>query len=303
VNRLLTTTGRKPAFEVMLAGLSREVSLEKGAFSIRTGGHIRDIRKTDLIIIPAIEYDFSVSLKRNEAFVPWISERYAKGSEVASICSGAFLLACTGLLAGRHCSTHWVVADAFRRMFPEVNLVPDKIITDEHGIYSSGGAYSFLNLMLYLVEKFCGRETAIHCAKLFEIDMERSCQSPFTIFLGQKDHEDEAIMKAQHYMENNVQEKISVDELASRFALSKRNFERRFKKATSNTPVEYLQRVRMEAAKKKLETGSDNIHQVMFDVGYSDIRAFRSVFKRVTGLSPVAYRSKYNPARAQARSV
>lgn len=252
------------------------------------------VHKTDLIIIPAIQGEITASIKMNYAYVPWITEQYKMGAEVASLCTGAFLLASTGLLKGKKVSTHWIAADAFRQAFPDVKLQPERIITDELGMYSSGGAYSFLNLMIYLVEKFCGREMAVYCAKLLEIEIERKSQSPFAIFVGQKEHEDEPIRQAQLFMENNVSNKLSVDQLSGMFAISRRNFERRFKKATSNTPVEYLQRVKIEAAKKSLESSRENINEVMYAVGYSDSKAFRTMFKKITGLSPVSYRNKYN---------
>jgi transcriptional regulator GlxA family with amidase domain len=292
-NEYLESQGKPPAFNIQLVGLSKEVPLEKGLYSIHPDASLLDAKKTDLVIIPALYGDLAASLERNKDFIPWLTEQYRQGSELASLCTGAFLLAATGLLNGRKCTTHWMSAGAFRDLFPEVQLMAKSIITDENGIYSSGGAYSFLNLILYLVEKYVGRPTAIFCSKVFEIDLERSCQSPFTIFHGQKTHEDEPIRQAQLFMENNVGDKVSVDRLASMFALSRRNFERRFKKATANTPAEYQQRVKIEAAKKSLEGGRSSITDVMYEVGYSDSKAFRILFKKITGLSPVEYRNKY----------
>ena len=294
VNTTLKSKGKKPAFKIQMVGLSAETPLYDGLFIMRPEILLKDVSKTDLIIIPAFQGDMAASLKMNEAYIPWVSEQYRQGAEIASLCTGAFLLASTGLLKGRKCSTHWMAADAFRQAFPEVKLQPEKIITDELGIYSSGGAYSFLNLMIYLVEKFCGREMAVYCSKMLEIEIERKSQSPFAIFVGQKTHEDEPIKKAQLYMENNVAGKVTVEQLSEMFAISRRNFERRFKKATSNTPVEYLQRVKIEAAKKGLESGRKNVNEVMYAVGYSDSKAFRTMFKKITGLSPVNYRSRYN---------
>ena len=225
---------------------------------------------------------------------PWLIEQYKNGAEIASICTGAFLLASTGLIDGKSCSTHWLVANLFRQMFPEINLVPDKLITYEQGIYTSGGAFSFLNFLMYLVEKYYDRQTAIFCSKVFEIDLDRDSQSPFMVFSGQKNHDDEPIKKAQLFIESNFYDKISVDDLASRFSVGRRNFDRRFKKATGNSPVEYLQRVKIEAAKKSFETTRKSIKEVMFDVGYSDFKAFRVIFKKITGLSPLEYRNRYN---------
>jgi transcriptional regulator GlxA family with amidase domain len=179
-------------------------------------------------------------------------------------------------------------------MFPEIKLQTDRLITDENGIYTNGGAFSFLNLVLYLVEKYFDRATAIFCSKVFQIEIDRHSQSPFIIFTGQKLHNDEAIKEAQVYIENNLQEKISIENLSSLFAVGRRNFDRRFIKATGNTPLEYAQRVRVEAAKKLLETSRKTIHEVMYDVGYTDIKAFRDLFKKITGISPLSYRNKFN---------
>ena len=186
------------------------------------------------------------------------------------------------------------MAEDFRKMFPDVDLQTDQLITDEGGIYTNGGAYSFLNLVLYLVEKYYDRPTAIYCSKVFQIVLDRNSQSPYIIFSGQKQHGDEMVKKAQDHIEKNMHEKLSVEQLAATFAAGRRNFDRRFIKATGNTPLEYAQRVRVEAAKKALETTRKTINEVMYEVGYADVKAFREVFKKVTGMSPLAYKEKYN---------
>jgi transcriptional regulator GlxA family with amidase domain len=291
-NQYLESTGRSPLFEVQLVSFSKEAQLNDGLYTISTRS-VNEIKKTDLIIIPAMYGDLQKAIEMNKDFIPWIVKQYQSGAEVASLCLGAFLLASTGLMNGKKIATHWLAANYFRKMFPDVNLLEDKIITDENRIYSSGGAYSSLNLILYLVEKYAGRETAVFCSKAFQIDIQRDSQSPFTIFIGQKEHEDESIKKAQDFIESNFQNKITVDQLATMFALSRRNLERRFKKATANTVVEYIQRVKIEAAKKNLESARKNINEVMYEVGYNDTKAFRTTFKRITGLSPIQYRNKY----------
>jgi transcriptional regulator GlxA family with amidase domain len=154
---------------------------------------IKDVNHTDLIIVPAVNGDRQEVIKANKDFFPWIVDHYNKGTEVASLCVGAFLLASTGLVNGRKCSTHWLAANEFRELFPDVNLVPDRIITDEHGIYTSGGANSFWNLLLHLLEKYTDRETAIHAAKYFEIEIDRYSQNSFVVFNGQRDHQDEPV--------------------------------------------------------------------------------------------------------------
>jgi transcriptional regulator GlxA family with amidase domain len=255
---------------------------------------INDVSQTDLILIPAIHGDKKKVFADNGEFIPWLIKQYKQGAAIATFCIGAFLLAETGLLNGKKCATHWIEADNFRTMFPQVNLVPDKIITDEQGIYTSGGAYSWLNLVIYLVEKFAGRDMAIICSKLFEIQIERDSQSSFMIFSPQKQHEDDLIKKAQVYIEKNYEEKISVDQLASMLGLSRRNLERRFRKVTFNSIVEYMQRVRIESAKQTLERNRENVNEAMYKAGYTDIKAFRTTFKKITGLSPVQYRNKYS---------
>nr|WP_068888026.1 helix-turn-helix domain-containing protein [Pedobacter panaciterrae] len=294
VNEFFKAKGQPPLFTVQLVGLTKETPVSGGLFTVNTDMLIGDIKKTDLIIIPAIDGEIGGAVEKNKDFIPWMVKQYKGGAEIASLCLGAFLLASTGLLKGKKCATHWLAENDFRRMFPDVSLVTEKIITDEQGIYSSGGAFSYLNLILYLIEKYAGREIAVLSAKVFAIELDRDNQLSFTIFQGQKEHEDEPIKKIQEFIENNFQEKITIDQLASMQAIGRRNLERRFKKATSNTIVEYIQRVKMEAAKISLESSRENINEVMYKVGYTDNKAFRTTFKRITGLSPIQYRSKYN---------
>jgi len=293
-NKYWKETDRKELFKIELAGLSKKVDYYDGLFTVSPHTYISSITKTNLIIIPSLNHNYQKAVRGNQLLINWIEKQYKHGAEVASICTGAFLLAASGLLDGRTCSTNWAVADNFRSMFPEVNLQIDKLITDENGIYTSGGAYSFLNLVIYLIEKYYDRQTAIFCSKVFQIEMDRQSQSPFIIFKGQKSHEDEVIQKAQAYIESHWDEKISVEELSSKFAVGRRNFDRRFIKATGNTPVEYSQRVKIESAKKAFETTRKTINEVMYEVGYSDVKAFREVFRKITGMSPLEYRNKYN---------
>lgn len=293
-NNFLASMGRPPAFKIQLVGLTREVNQRNGLYVISPDVLMEDVTKTDLIIVPAIHTSQKEALEMNAPFIPWIIDQYRNGAELASFCIGTFFLAATGLLKGKQCATHWKLANEFRSMFPDVNLVDDKIMTDEDGIYTSGGAYSYLNLLVYLIEKHAGRDVAVLVSKTFMIDIDRTSQSPFIMFQGQKEHEDEPIKKAQEFIENNFQEKITIDQLASMLAIGRRNLERRFKRATANTVVEYIQRVKMEVAKKDLESRRKNINEIMYDVGYSDNKAFRSTFKKITGLSPIQYRNKYS---------
>jgi len=293
-NEYWTQGGREERFKIELAGISPKVDFYGGLFTVTPHKDISAIKQTDLIIIPSLNHNYDKAVEGNNPVIDWIAKQYRNGAEVASVCTGAFLLASTGLLDGISCSTHWIAADNFRSRFPKVKVEPDKLITDENGIYTNGGAYSFLNLMLYLVEKKFDRQTAIFCSKVFQIQMDRQSQAEFIIFKGQKLHGDEMVKEAQSYIESNLTEKISVEDLSSRFAIGRRHFDRRFIKATGNTPLEYAQRVKVESAKRAFEASRKTINEVMYEVGYQDVKAFREVFRKITGMSPLEYRSKYN---------
>lgn len=293
VNQFLEASGRPSLFNVKLVGMTKEIKLHNSLFSVHADMLLHEVPSTDLIFIPAISGNISRALELNNGMIPWIVAQHKKGAEVASLCIGAFLLAATGLLNGKKCSTHWNAANEFRTMFPEVELVDGSIITEEQGIYSSGGANSYWNLLLYLVEKYTDRDTAILASKYFAVDIDRDSQSSFMMFQGQKEHQDADILKAQEFIEANYIEKITVDQLAAMLLMGRRSFERRFKKATNNTVVEYMQRVKIEAAKRSFEKSRKNINEVMYDVGYTDTKAFRTIFKKLTGLTPIEYRNKY----------
>lgn len=281
-------------FKVQLVGVKKVVKLNHGTYSVRTDVQLDGVRKTDLILIPALYGDLPTAVDKNKALIPWITEQYKKGAEIASICVGAFLLAATGLLNGKKCSTHWARQDQLKEMFPEVEVIDYSIITEEHRIYSSGGGNTYWNLLLHLVEKYTDRQTAILAAKYFIVDMDRDSQIAFAMFHGQKNHADEAIKKTQEFIERNIQEKVTVDELAEMTALGRRSFERRFRQATHNSVLEYIHRVKIEAAKRSFEISRKNISEVMYDVGYSDTKAFRTIFKKITSLTPAAYKNKYS---------
>lgn len=293
VNEFLIADGKSPAYQVQLVGISKETLINNETYTIQCDELFHNVEKTHLIIVPMICGDFAHAIKANRQFIPWIIKQYKNNAEIACLCVGSFFLASTGLLNGKECAVHWGATNDFAKMFPEVKVVNDKVITYGQGIYTSEGYFSYLNLILCLIEKYSGREMSVFVSKMFEIDIERKSQAPFMIFMGQKDHEDEPIKKAQEFIENNYQDKITIEQLITMLSLSRRNFERRFQKATSNTVIEYMQRVKMEVVKKGLETRRKTITDLMYEAGYSDIKAFRTTFKKVTGLSPTEYKKKY----------
>jgi transcriptional regulator GlxA family with amidase domain len=296
VNAIFRENGKEPPFEVQLVGFTTEVKLNGGKYTVRPDIFFSEVKRTDLIIIPSFTGHAPSTTYLNKDFAMWIAESYKAGAEVASLSTGAFLLAFSGILNGKQCTTHWAYANEFRYYYPSVTLVDEKVITDQDGLYSSGGSNAYWNLLIHLVEKYTNRETAIQAAKYFVVDINRSMQSPFIIFHGLKDHDDEIILKAQNYIEQNYLEKLTVDRVADHFFITRRTFERRFKKATRNTVAEYIHRVKIEATKKQLEIGRKTINEIIYEIGYSDVQAFRELFKRITGLTPNEYRLKYNKA-------
>lgn len=293
VNDYLASLGKSRLFDVQLVGAKKQVQLNNGAFSVRTSKLLHEVKKADLVFIPATVGDPSVAIKKNAALVDFIIDQYDKGAEVASLCSGTFLLASTGLLSGKKCSTHWGLHNEFKAMYPDVELIEGNVITEEKRIYSSGGAHSYWNLMLYLLEKYTNRYTAVLAAKHFAVDIDRNSQAEYAMFIGQKIHKDKAVLKAQEYIEKNYHDRLSIEELSRVATIGRRTFERRFKQATYNTVLEYIQRVKVEAAKRLFENSRKNINEVMYEVGYADIKAFRDLFKKLTGLTPIEYRTKY----------
>lgn len=293
VNDFLRLSGKEPTFQVEYIGLRDSLPANSGEYTIQTNRLLQEVNKTDLLIIPPIFGETSMAIQNNAEAIPHFTRLHKNGSSIASLCIGAFLLAETGLLKGKKCSTHWAYLHEFKKRYPDIEVEDGTIITEHERIYSSGGANSIWNLLLYLVEKYTDRETAILISKYFAIDIGRENQSQFAIFKGQQNHGDKAIQTVQQYIESNYQQKITIDTLANLVHVGRRTFERRFKEATHNTPIEYIQRVRIEVAKNHFEDSRKNVNEIMFDVGYTDTKAFREVFRKITGLTPVEYKNKF----------
>ena len=292
-NEFLTVFGKKPVFKVEYVGLNEYVPANNGEYSIKTDRLLKDVTHTDLLIIPPAFGDTDTGIQANAEAIPYFKKLHKNGSSLASLCIGAFLLAETGLLNGKKCSTHWAHINEFKEKYPLVEVEDGAVITEHDNIYSSGGASSLWNLILYLLEKFSDRETAVMISKYFALDIGRGSQSQFAIFKGQKNHGDTDIQNAQDYIETNYEGKITVEDLVNLTTVGRRTFERRFKDATTNTPIEYIQRVRIEAAKKFFEASRKNVSEVMYGVGYTDTKAFRDIFRKITGLTPIEYRNKF----------
>lgn len=291
VNDFMKYQGKPPFYDIEVVGLEKKTQL--GIYNISANKTIAQVVATDVIVLPLLCGNFAKAIEENKPYTDWLLEQYHFGAEIICLCVGSFYLASTGLLDKRNCVVHWAAKNEFAQLFPTVNIINNGILTDDNGIYTCGGGYSYLNLLLYIFEKHLGKEIAILASKMFEIDIERKSQNPFVIFMGQKKHGDDAVLKAQEWIETNPTENYGVEEICNKFSVARRTFERRFKKCTGNSIVEYTQRVKVEFAKKQLEAGCKTINEIIYETGYNDIDAFRKVFKRITDLSPMEYRKKY----------
>ena len=282
-----------PYFDIKIATLDGNPVSAYNNMLVVPHCSIEAVEEADLIIVPSQGFHF----EQDEAFhqrVKYLQHWYERGADLASICTGAFTLAATGLLDGKTATTHWGAARAFRKMYPAVNRQIDKIVTDEGRLFCGGGITADLNLSLYLIGKYCGREVALQCSRCTLVDLDRITQLPFAVFLSNKNHQDPEIINAQEWIENNYQQNIAVESLAEASGMSMRTFNRRFKSATGESVVTYVQQIRVEAAKKLLEQGSSSFEGISVDIGYENVSFFRRIFKRTTGLSPIAYRKKFN---------
>jgi len=293
-------TGRPAArvFDVRLAGLDgRGVSCRDGV-SLHPSIAAADVTAPDLVVVPGLDDDLAVSFNQNRGWVPWLVTWHAAGARIAGSCTGAFLVADAGLLDGRPATTHWMFADEMRRRYPAVNVTADQMIVDTGDVITSGGATAFLNLVLYLVERFAGHDRANLAAKVLLADGHRRSQLPYIAFGRERSHGDVIVHQIQQHIDLHLADPLRITELASRFGLSERTLSRRFAAATGRGPHAYLQRARIQHAMRLLETQSDPIDQVRRCAGYNDAAAFRRVFKQATGLSPSRYRAAYGPSTA-----
>jgi transcriptional regulator GlxA family with amidase domain len=277
---------------------TRLVGLDEGPVPCRDGVELHpkavaeDVATPDLVIVPGLDDDLAHSFVQNRRWAPWIAQWHEAGARIASSCTGAFLVADAGLLDGRPVTTHWLFADELRRRYPKVVLSMDQMIVDDGDIISSGGATAFLNLVLYLVERFGGPDRASLAGKVLLVDG-RDSQLPYVAFSFERSHDDRIVHQVQQHIDMHLNEPMLVGDLASRFGLGSRTLSRRFVTATGQSPQAYLQRVRIQQAKRILETTGEAVDEVRAHVGYHDATAFRRAFKEATSLTPSDYRNIY----------
>jgi transcriptional regulator GlxA family with amidase domain len=290
---ILTGTLPEPPFRVTTASADgRPVNCD-GGIRIQPNVALKDIRKTDLIFVPTTGLGIDDVVERNAPIVPWLKRMHKRDVAIASVCSGVGLVAASGLLDGRRATTHWGLAERFREKYPRVKWMPECMVTEDRGFYCGGGVNASLDLSIYLVERFCGHEVATQTAKALLVEMPRAWQAGFAIVALKTDHTDDNISSAQEWLHKNFQKTFSLEDPAKRVGMSVRNFVRRFKDATGDSPLIYLQKLRIAAAKRMLESNHRGMQEISDAVGYQDVAFFRSLFQRHTGVSPSAYRERF----------
>src|SRR6478672_11305756 len=290
---ILTGARCAPSFHVTTASADgRPVSCD-GGIQIRPNVALRDVGKTDLIFVPTTGLSVDDVVERNAPIVPWLQRRSIRGVAIASVCSGVGLVAAAGLLDGKRATTHWGLAERFREKYPRVNWMPEFMVTEDHGFYCGGGVNASLDLSLYLVERFCGHEVAMQSAKALLIETPRAWQAGFAIVPLKTEHSDDTISGAQEWLHQNFHRTFPLEAPARRVGMSLRNFVRRFKQATGDSPLIYLQKLRVAAAKRLLESDHRTMQEISDAVGYQDVAYFRMLFQRHTGASPSAYRRRF----------
>ena len=296
---MLTGTKSSPRFRVTTASVDGRAVRCDGPIQIRPDTALEDVRKTNLIFIPTTGLNLDDVVERNAPVVPWLKRWHKRGAAIASVCSGVGLVAATGMLDGKRATTHWALAERFRQKYPKVKWMPELMVTEDRGFYCGGGVHAALDLSLYLVETYCGHEIAMQTAKALLIETPRAWQAGFAIVPLKTEHSDSTVSTAQEWMHENFHQNFPLDTPARKVGMSLRNFVRRFKHATGDSPRIYLQKLRVAAAKRLLEGDHRTMQEISEAVGYQDVAFFRALFHRHTGVSPSTYRRQFGLQLAQ----
>lgn len=281
-------------FDVCIATLNgKDVKCANG-LTISAHHDISDINSTDLLIIPTIAGDISQTLELNQEALPWLIKMHQQGADIVSNCTGAFLLAESGLLNYKKATTHWGFVEEFKRRYPLVDLQAEQMITTDGEIFCSGGGMAWFDMALYLIERYCGYDIAKASSKSYVIDMGRGSQAIYSSLPGKRYHQDERILALQDWLDNHFDKTLTVLELAEHAKLSERTLKRRFKAATGETPIQYIQHLRIEAAKKRLESSQDSVEAITHQIGYENLASFIRLFKRITNMTPSGYRARFS---------
>ena len=283
-----------PQFRVQLASHHGQPFMCSNQIMLQPNIAIEDVSHTDILLIPTIGGNIDEVLRDTQPLLVHIKRLQKVGADIAANCTGTFLLAQTGLLTNKTATTHWGYADKFKSMYPNVNLQPDKMVTEDNAVYCAGGGMAWIDLSTQLIERYCGHQIASDTAKSHVLDVSRTSQTIYASSRQRRLHADKDIMEIQSYLEKNVRSKTTLAELAKKHNMTERTMIRRFKNACDITPGQYLQALRIEQARKLLETSTMPLENLINAVGYEDLSSFTRLFKKTTGLSPSQYRIKFN---------
>ena len=288
----------EPRFKVQIASLGGGDIRCSNRLMMRAHCDIQDVTECDLLLVPTIGDSIDKVLKQNNGLLPHLVRLANTKADIASNCSGAFFLAEAGLLDHKVATTHWGYANKFKADFPLVDLQENQFVThasDELGsIFCAAGGSAFYDLGLLLIERYCGREISTQMAKTQIIDSKRGNQNSYTNVTLHKSHADQLVKQVQEFIEQNFQQPIQVSSLAAMANITPRTLNRRFQASVAMRPVEYIQAVRIEQAKRLLELGDVSIKSLADQVGYDDISSFTRLFKRATELTPKEYQDKFS---------
>jgi len=294
VNRIYAESKHEIPFTIHIVRTTEQIEKEGCLFQGYPVKSVKSNLKVDMVLIPSFTTtDMTDTLLKNQMYIPWLRTQYTDGAEIASFCTGAFLFGSSGLLNGKMATTHIDACNRFATSFPAVILKPDYVVTIDGRFYTSGGSTSTFHLLLRIVQKYCGNEMTIRIAKIFAIDMDRYKQSYFGTFVPSHNHKDDLVKKIQDNIEAKFREIETIEEIIKNIPSSRRNIVRRFKLATGIPPIEYLQNVRIESAKKQLEQTNQNINEIIEHTGYTDPKSFRKTFIKIVGMTPLEYRDKF----------
>jgi transcriptional regulator GlxA family with amidase domain len=293
---MIMGTPSEPLFRVRTATMDGKAKQNFVPVTLAPMVALPDVTHTDLVVVPTAGMDLRASAELNADLVAWLAER-GKTTPIAGICTGVGLLAAAGLLDGHTATTHWGVVDQCRMLYPKVEWNTERFVTEAPNAFCGGGLYASIDLSLYLVERYCGHTVAVQTAKALLLEAPRIWQSTYSAEPPRSAHGDEAVQRAQKWLMANFRSQVDLDELATQVGMSPRNFARRFKTATSEAPLSYLHRLRIDAAKHELENASRSVQEISQAIGYEDVAFFRTLFRRYTGTSPRDYRARFGPRR------
>lgn len=297
-----------PPFRVTVVGVTRQPFTCGNGIPITPGGSIEDVGRADLIILPELWLGPDEDLAgRYPALVAWIQARYRDGACVYSACSGALLLAETGLLNGCEATSHWAYQDLFRRRYPQIrfNPEPNLCFADPHGrIVTAGGTTSWHDLAVHIIARHASPGEAMRIAQVYLLKWHDDGQLPYSPLVRPAPHPDAIVRACEDWLREHSREQSVVARAVEQSGVPERTLKRRFKRATGLALLDYVQNLRIEDGKRLLETSDLAVDDISFEVGYEDPSFFRRLFKRRTGLSPVRYRQAFQPvARGLARRL